>query len=112
MDKLIASASVGLAKAGMNRRGFLGRLARATGGAVVLSAAFASVANANHCGHHHRCITDYFEWVGQCGHRNCPIYTSEARWKRYRVKDCYTKQDCGWHYVWSHCEANACPTGS
>ena len=28
MDKLIANASVGLAKAGMNRRGFLGRLAR------------------------------------------------------------------------------------
>ena len=42
MDKLFANASVGLAKASMNRRGFLGRLARAAGGAAVLTAGLAS----------------------------------------------------------------------
>ena len=58
MDKLIANASVGLAKASMNRRGFLGRLARAAGGAAVLTAGLATVARADHCGgSHHFCQT-------------------------------------------------------
>ena len=40
MDKLIANASVGLARASINRRRFLGKVVGAAGSAVAISAFF------------------------------------------------------------------------
>ena len=71
MDKLIANASVGLAKAGMNRRGFLGRLARAAGGAAVLTAAFAKAAYADHCWGPYICNQSSWYQLGCCGGHGC-----------------------------------------
>ena len=72
MDKLIANASVGLAKAGMNRRGFLGRLARATGGAAVLTGlAAVGVSASSHCSGPYFCETGSYYETGFCGDYGC-----------------------------------------
>ena len=72
MDKLIANASVGLAKAGMNRRGFLGRLARATGGAAVLTGlAAVGVSASAHCSGPYFCPTYAEYYCGSCGENGC-----------------------------------------
>ena len=108
MDKLIANASVGLAKAGMNRRGFLGRLARAAGGAAVLTAGLATVARADHCEGSHHCVSNectYHKNPGSCGPPNCGYNQAEYE-SRCLVVDCYTRESCGF-YHWGHgyCES-------
>ena len=72
MDKLIANASVGLAKAGMNRRGFLGRLVRATTGAAVLTGLGAVAVSADdHCWGPYMCnVTSWYQ-EGGCGDDGC-----------------------------------------
>ena len=93
MDKLIANASVGLAKAGMNRRGFLGRLARATGGAAVLTAAFARGVSADHCDGSHFCVTGESDpYCGSCG-VGCASSSRLTYVEVYGV-NCYTGEDC------------------
>ena len=103
MDKLIANASVGLAKASMNRRGFLGRLARATGGAAVLTVAFATAARADHCSGSHFCV-DYTvgPYCGAYGENGCwdgkPTITEE------HGVNCYTGESCSnVNYIYSGC---------
>lgn len=94
MDKLIASASVGLAKAGMNRRGFLGKLAGATGGAAVLAGLLAKGAKASNCDYSHPhcqgpCEEEY---DGACG---APChYTKRNKWRKCYLIDCYTGDTC------------------
>ncbi len=109
MDKLIANASVGLAKAGMNRRGFLGRLARAAGGAAVLTAGLATAVRADHCAGSHHCVStdDCTEHDGACGPPDC-ISGQLAIESRCLVVDCYTRESCGF-YHWSvdRCEASS-----
>ncbi len=95
MGTLIANASEGLAKSSMNRRGFLGRLARAAGGAAVLTAGLATVARADHCSGSHHCLTDCGDtWIGTCG---APChYTKKNVNKTCYVIDCYTGASCGY----------------
>ena len=111
MDKLIANASVGLAKAGMNRRGFLGRLARAAGGAAVLTAGLASVARADHCEGSHHCLTGCHTSPGTCGSGGCPM-TETVTWWKCEVVDCYTREHCDWEYTFHSCGEPICPHGS
>lgn len=103
MDKLIANASVGLAKAGMNRRGFLGRLAGATGGAAVLTLAFAKGVSAGYCSGSQFCV-DYTvgPYCGAYGENGCehgkPTITEE------HGVNCYTGEDCSnVNYNYSGC---------
>ena len=102
MDKLIANASVGLAKASMNRRGFLGRLARAAGGAAVLTAGLATVVRADHCSGSHHCVSNEctYHASGICGAPHCP-YDHKQYEARCLVVDCYTRESCGFHH-WGH----------
>ena len=110
MDKLIANASVGLAKASMNRRGFLGRLARATGGAAILTAGLATVARADHCEGSHHCLDNCSEsFDGDCDWQNCGGDRNEM--VSCEVVDCYTRESCG--YTASHrvgCSSTPCPS--
>ena len=92
MDKLIANASVGLAKASMNRRGFLGKLAGAAGGAAVLTAAFSTAARADHCSGSHRCERCWPE-PGACSRHLCGDWS--IVWEVCEVIDCYTRESCG-----------------
>ena len=109
MDKLIANASVGLAKASMNRRGFLGRLARAAGGAAVLTAGLATVARADHCEGSHRCLSECSApYDGDCDWHNCG--GNRNRMEECKVVDCYTGEYCG--YTSEHrvgCSSTTCP---
>ena len=104
MDKLIANASISLAKASMNRRGFLGRLARAAGGAAVLTAGFATVARADHCGGSHFCETARSNEDGFCGDSHC-VFPKKARYWRQEGNDCYTGANCPAIYSFRDCEA-------
>jgi hypothetical protein len=93
MDKLIANASVGLAKASMNRRGFLGRLAGATGGAAVLAGFLAKGVSADHCGGSHFCVTgESSPYCGICG-IGCSS-SSRATFVEVYGVNCYTGEDC------------------
>ena len=112
MDKLIANASVGLAKASMNRRGFMGRLARAAGGAAVLTAGLASVVRADHCEGSHHCVSGECEDSPQsCSNGRCALHHERAIYLRCKVVDCYTREFCGfWHYEFDRCETDyTCP---
>ena len=108
MDKLIAQASESLAKAGMNRRGFLGKLAGAAGGAAVLTAAFATAAQADHCEGSHHCVTCRAPYTGSCGHP-CSM-RSKSVWQECRVVDCYERTPCSdWYLVHVSC-TGTCPS--
>ena len=72
MGTLIANASEGLAKSSMNRRGFLGRLVRATTGAAVLTGlAAVGVSADNHCWGPYMCNVNAWYWTGFCGDEGC-----------------------------------------
>lgn len=101
MDKLIANASVGLAKAGMDRRGFLGRVAGAVGGAAALSVLLTRAAYADHCDGHHFCITSQTVFCGGCGENCSP---SKRPWvRRVEGKNCYTGETCPPKIYYSGC---------
>ena len=111
MDKLIAQASESLAKAGMNRRGFLGRLVRATTGAAVLTVGLATVVRADHCEGSHHCLTGCHIVPGTCGSGGCSR-TQTVRWEKCEVVECYTREHCGWEYFFHDCKGPKCPHGS
>lgn len=92
MDKLIANASGALAQAGMNRRGFLGRLARATCGAVIVGAAFTKGVSADHCSGSHFCITIQTTYCGSCG-ENCDS-SKRPYVRETEGENCYTGETC------------------
>ena len=105
MDKLIANASVGLAKAGMNRRGFLGRVAGAVGGAAVLSVFLARTASADvYCGSTSSfcVVSEVGPYCGSEGEHPCthgkPSITEQ------HGENCYTGETC-WNvnYIYSGC---------
>ncbi len=92
MDKLIAQASESLAKASMNRRGFLGRVAGAVGGAAVLSVLFTRAAFADHCDGSHFCVTNTTTFCGSCGER---CHESKRPYvRRVEGENCYTGKTC------------------
>ena len=109
MDTLFANLSEGLAKGGMNRRGFLGRLARATGGAAVLTGlAAVGVSASSHCWGPYFCETSSYVIPGECSHPNC------SRYKRSRILvregvHCLSGETC--HPKQSHydCNGGTCP---
>ena len=109
MDKLIANASVGLAKASMNRRGFLGRLARATGGAVILTGLGAIAASAStHCSGPYFCETSQYVIDGSC-HDGC----TQGRQSRELVREgvhCLSGETCHPEYSFYDCNGSGyCP---
>ena len=110
MGTLIAHASEGLAKSSMNRRGFLGRLVRATTGAAVLTGlAAVGVSADNHCWGPYFCVTS--EWVedGFCGDPGC--FNDHA--PRYRVRvgvHCLTQQPCPTEVTHYDCNGPSCPS--
>lgn len=94
MDTLIAQASESLAKASMNRRGFLGKLAGAAGGATVLAGLLAQAAKANNCDWSHpHCVESCGKvWSGTCG---APCDYDERNLRQTcRMVDCYTGDFC------------------
>ena len=91
MDTLIAQASESLAKAGMNRRGFLGRLVSATTGAAVLSTAFATSVRAGSCLSRLKCRSCK-TIPGGCPCRGTN-YT--VIWEVCYEIDCHTREKCG-----------------
>ncbi len=111
MDKLFAKTSESLAKAGMDRRGFLGRLASATGGAVILAVALAQGASADHCDGSHFCITNTSSYCGSCG-EHCQSskrpYITEVE-----GENCYTGETCPTRIYYGGCGCtipnNPCP---
>lgn len=111
MDTLIAQASESLAKAGMNRRGFLGRLVSATTGAAVLTVGLATAARADHCEGSHHCLTGCHKSPGTCGSGGC-AKTETVIWWKCEVVDCYTREHCGWDYSFYSCGGPRCPHGS
>ena len=93
MDKLIANASVGLARASMNRRGFLGRLARATGGAAVLTGlAAVTVSASSHCWGPYFCETHSDNYCGACGENCSP--SSRPYVRRHHGVHCLSGERC------------------
>ena len=109
MDKLIANASVGLAKAGMNRRGFLGRLARATGGAVVLTGLAAVAVSANaHCWGPYFCETSRYVQDAECGHHRCTQYQKSRQLVREGVH-CLSGETCHPQISFYDCNGGTCP---
>ena len=91
MDTLIAQASESLAKAGMNRRGFLGKLAGAAGGAAVLTTVLATAARADSCLSGLKCRSCK-TIPGGCGCRGTN-YT--VIWEVCYEVDCHTGEKCG-----------------
>lgn len=109
MDKLIANASVGLAKAGMNRRGFLGRLARATGGAAVLTGlAAVAVAADTHCSGPYFCETSSYIITGTCHDSRCPSDKMSRELVREGVH-CLSGETCYPQYSFYDCNGGSCP---
>ena len=109
MDKLIANASVGLAKASMNRRGFLGRLARATGGAVVLTGlAAVAVSASTHCSGPYFCETSRYVVDIECSHPNCHM-TERARALIREGVHCLSGETCHPERRFYDCNGHTCP---
>ncbi len=107
MDKLIEDASVSLAKAGMDRRGFLGKLALAATGAGALSVLFASGVSADHCSGSHFCETSR-SIISYCG-GSCS-YNKKTKELRQEGKDCYTGASCPALYSFYGCgSSGSCP---
>lgn len=90
MDTLFANLSEGLAKAGMDRRGFLGKLAGAAGGAAVLISALATAARADSCGE----LTCRSCTIIPGG---CPCRDTNLTfiWEVCYEIDCHTRERCG-----------------
>ena len=108
MDTLFAQASESLAKAGMNRRGFLGRLVSATTGAAVLTAGLSTAVRADHCEGSHHCVTCKSPFTGSCGYP-CSM-RQKNRWQKCRVVDCYERTPCSdWYLVHAGCTGK-CPS--
>lgn len=93
MDKLFANMSVGLAKTGMNRRGFLGRLVRATTGAAVLTGlAAVGVSASSHCSGPYFCETASYYETGFCGDHGCG--TDKGRYHVREGVHCLSGASC------------------
>ena len=105
MDKLIANASVGLARASINRRRFLGKVVGAAGSAVAISAFFVTGVSADHCQGSHFCETSRSTVPGFCGDRRCSFPKKPRMW-RQEGNDCYTGATCPTLYSFRDCDAN------
>lgn len=105
MDELFANMSVGLARAGMNRRRFLGKVVGAAGIAAAISAVLVTGVSANHCQGSHFCETSRSTVPGYCGDSRCSFPKKPRMW-RQEGNDCYTGATCPTLYTFRDCNAS------
>ncbi len=108
MDKLFANMSVGLAKTGMNRRGFLGSLVRATTGAVILTGLTAKSAFAQDCGGPYFCMTSEYTYCGSCKECGCS-YSEKPTILRQEGVHCFLGFTCSPRDICLNCNCDTCP---